>query len=558
MRVRKLSGRDFRRYREFDLDFAPGLTIVRGPNESGKTTIQRAIELAITRRATSTANELETLRPWGAPAEARSVITVEFEQDEEDGQKVGTLEKTFAGSKGTVRLDYDGQSITDPTLADQVMAELTGIPTEGFFRSTASVHHFELSDLSRDDGALRDRLQASISGADRGTSRARRKLDRALHELNTRGDRNPGRLKIAEQAVEQAQMAVEQGELALTQLERDRDALASARERRGEADTALAERRSLLDKARQAERIISERDAATERYDRYRQAVDVAAEVQALATTHPSPHPLPVVRTAVERLRSLDGRIRELRAALSGEVAVQFNVAPEPTWRPLSRVSVALVVIGILLAAVPVVIKALGIVDLGFVVQAIGGIMAIVGLILAAVALWLRRSAKLQAQLRDVEIDRRLRGRSDMEAELKDCEARSTAQLGSLGLAGLPEAEDLLAREEAHVAHIDRLTAQLEGLVGKEPPDKLPEARDAAALEISQRTSALEALGPIAKEPRARERLEVEVRDQEAALERARDDEANARARVEANGVDAEEIAGQAERLAAWREQLAA
>ena len=257
MRVRKLSGRDFRRYREFDLDFAPGLTIVRGPNESGKTTIQRALELAITRRATSTANELETLRPWGAPAEARSVITVEFEQDEEDGQKVGTLEKTFAGSKGTVRLDYDGQSITDPTLADQVMAELTGIPTEGFFRSTASVHHFELSDLSRDDGALRDRLQASISGADRGTSRARRKLDRALHELNTRGDRNPGRLKIAEQAVEQAQMAVEQGELALTQLERDRDALASARERRAEAETALAERRSLLDKARQAERIVS-------------------------------------------------------------------------------------------------------------------------------------------------------------------------------------------------------------------------------------------------------------------------------------------------------------
>ena len=176
MRIRKLSGRDFRRYREFDIDFAPGVTVIRGPNEAGKTTIQRALELALTRRATSTAAEVEALRPWGAPPEARSIITVDFEQDELDGQKVGTLEKTFAGSKGTVRLDYDGQSITDPNLADQVMAELTGIPTEGFFRSTASVRHFELSDLSRDEGALRDRLQASISGADRGTSRARKKL----------------------------------------------------------------------------------------------------------------------------------------------------------------------------------------------------------------------------------------------------------------------------------------------------------------------------------------------------------------------------------------------
>ena len=558
MRVRKISGRDFRRYRAFDIDFAPGLTVVRGPNESGKTTVQRALELALTRRATSTAGELEALRPWGAPPEARSVITVEFEQDEEDGQKLGTLEKTFAGSRGTVRLDYDGQAITDPTLADQVMAELTGIPTEGFFRSTASVHHFELSDLSRDDGALRDRLQASISGADRGTSRARKKLDRALHELTTRGDRNPGRLKVAEQAVEQAQAALEQGELALAQLERDRDTLSAARDRRAEAETSLAERRSMLEKARQAERVIAERDAATERYERYRQAVDVVAELQALASTHPSPNPLPVLRNAVERLRVLDGRIRELRALLSGEVAVQFDVAPPPTWRPLSRISVALVVIGILIAGAPVLTKTLDIADPGVAVQGLGAIIAIVGFVLAAVALWLRRSDKLQSQMRDVEIDRRLRGRSEMEAELKDCEMRAEAQVGALGLKGLAEAEDLLAREEGHVAQIERLSGQLEGLVGKEPPETLPTQRDTAALEISQKTSALEALGPIAKEPRARERLEVEVRDQEGALERARDDEANARARVEANTVDAEQVAGQAERLAAWREQLAA
>ena len=558
MRVRKLSGRDFRRYRTFDIDFAPGLTVVRGPNESGKSTVQRALELALTRRATSTASELESLRPWGAPPEARSIITVEFEQDDEDGQKVGTLEKTFAGSRGTVRLDYDGQSITDPTLADQVMAELTGIPTEGFFRSTASVHHFELSDLSRDEGALRDRLQASISGADRGTSRAKKKLDKALHELTTRGDRNPGRLKVAEQAVEQAQAALEQGELALAQLERDRDTLSAARDRRADAETSLSERRSLLEKARQAERLVAERQAASERYERYRQAVDVVAELQHLASTHPSPNPLPIVRNAVERLRVLDGRIRELRAALAGEVAVQFDVAPEPTWRPLSRISVALVVIGILIAGAPVITKALDIADPGVLIQGAGGVIAVVGLVLAAVALWLRRSAKLQAQMRDVEIDRRLRGRSDMEAELKDSEARAEGQLGALGLTGLGEAEDLLAREEAHVAQIDKLTAQLEGLVGKEPAETLPTQRDTAALEISQKTSALEALGPIAKEPRARERLEVEVRDQEGALERARDDEANARARVEANTVDAEQVAGQAERLTAWREQLGA
>ena len=115
----------------------------------------------------------------------------------------------------------------------------------------------------------------------------------------------------------------------------------------------------------------------------------------------------------------------------------------------------------------------------------------------------------------------------------------------------MPAAEDLLAREEAHVQQIEKLEAQLDGLVGKEPREALPDLRDAAALEIEQKTSALEALGPVAKEPRARERLEVEVKTQEVALEGARDDEANARARVESNSVDAEQVAAQAERLAA-------
>ncbi len=558
MRVRRLSLRDFRRYRTLDIDLAPGLTVIRGPNEAGKTTVQRALELALTRRATSTAAELETLRPWGAPSEARSVITVEFDQDDDDGRKSGTLEKTFAGSRGTVRLDYDGQAISDPTLADQVMAELTGIPTEGFFRSTASVHHFELSDLSRDEGALRDRLQASISGADRGTSRARKKLERALHDLNTRGERNPGRLKTAEHAVAQAKAALDQGELALVQLERDRDALSAARDRRSDAEVALAERRSLLDKARQAERIGAERDVASERYERYRQAVEVATEIDALTGSHPSPNPLPALRIAVDRVRALDGRIRELQALLSGEVEVQFEVQPEPTWQPLSRWSMALVVIGLAVVGGTLGLKLAGIADPGLLVQALGALGTLVGFILAAVAFWLRRSVKLQTQMRDVEIDRRLRGRSEMEAELRLAEANVLGQLGAFGLTDLAAMEELLAAEAAHVARIDRLAAQLDGLVGKEPATNLANIRDTAALEISQKSSALEALGPIAKEPRARERLEVEVRDQEGALERARDDEANARARVEANPVDAERVVAQAERFAGWQEQLAA
>ena len=557
MRITRLSVRDFRRYREFEVPLAPGLTIVHGPNEAGKTTIQRALELVLTKKVTTNAAELDGLRSWDAPEDSRPVIAIDFEiDDEEKGVRRGSVEKAFRGSKGTVRLEYDGEVITDPTLADQALAELTGIPTEAFFRSTASIRHHELADLDRDEATLRDRLQASISGADRGTSRAKRTLERALYDLNTKGAKNPGRLKVAEDTVAQAEAAVEHGEGALAQLERDRDTLSGARDRRTEIDVDLGERRSLLEKARQGERLTAERVAAQERFERYRTAVKVSEELAALHTSHPSPNPLAVLEQLVGRLRVLDGRIRELQAALSGEIAVQFDVPPEPTWRPLSRIAILLVLLGAVAAGVTFALHVTGILQLGSAPELLGGAVAGIGFILAFVALWLRRSDTMQTQLRDVEIDRRLRGRSDMEEELKRAQADTASQLLSIGLEDLPAAEALLAAEQEHVSKIDRLTAQLEGLVGKEPTDGLPKSRDTAALEIEQKTHAIEALGPIAREPRARERLEVEVRDLEASLERARDDESNARARVEANAVDAEQVAGHSERLAAWREQL--
>ncbi len=559
MRISSLALTDIRRYRDQEIEFAPGLTIVRGPNESGKSTLQRAIELALTRRATSSAADLDGLVPWDGDAEARPAIGLAFTYEDDEGvTHEGRLAKAFRGARGQVRLELDGTVITDPAKAEEELATLSGVPTEGFFRSTASIRHHELAGLQRDEGALRDRLQASISGADRGTSRAKKKLDRALHELQMRGPKNPGRLKVAEDAVTDVETRLRAGEDLLAKLEHDRDDLVVARGRRSESETALAERRSMLEKARQAERLDVERAAANERYERYREAVSVRDEIAELERTHPSSTPLPILRTAVERLRTVATRISTLEQMLEGEVHVSFDVPPEVRWRHLSRWSLVLVVIGIAIAAVAFGLDQAAIVELGTVPILVGGIVAAAGLVLAFNGFWRRRSDRIEKQLRDVEVDRRLRGRSDMELELRQSEAEREDLLGRIGLADPAQAEAMLEAEDKHVTAIEQRRARLSGLIGDEALGSLPLRRDSAALEIEQKTAALEALGPIAKEPRARERLEVEVTDAEGALERARDDEANARARVEQNPVDAEEVAGLAERLVGWKDELAA
>jgi len=572
VRITRLQMKHVRRHADLDLELAPGLNVVRGPNESGKTTIQRALELALTRRVTSGSNDLDALRPWTAGEDDRPWVRLEFEQEIDDKLDHGSLEKSFRGPKGTVELVTEGQSITDPALADQVTAELTGIPTEAFFRSTASVRHHELDGLARDEATLRDRLQASISGGDRGTSRARRKLERALFELNTKGEKNPGKLKVAEANLAQANAALRNGEMALAQLEKDRDALATARERRVQAEADLVEKRSLLDKARTVERLVAERDVAKQRFERYRAAVEVNEQIAKLEETHPAKMELPLLREILGKVRDADVRIRELKSLLAGEVEIKFAVE-EPTpraWRPTAIGAVAFILasVAIEIADVfnltPIHLPSVGITGTPLEISGLSALallLLLFGVVLAAIGRRQRERAsdfRRTRDLREAEVERRLRGRSQLENELQMAEVMMQDQLSTIGLPDLAAVQALHDAEEAHLTELIKLRAQLEGLVGREAAEKLPQLRDAAGAEIEQKTAALDEMGPIAKEARARERLEVEVNDADRTLGAIRDEEAGARARVDQNPVDAEEVAGHAEHAETWTEQLMA
>ncbi len=557
MRIASLSLHNVGRHVSAEWTLDPRVTVLRGPNESGKSTLQRALELVLTRSATSTAPDIAALRSWGSAA-AAPAVAITFTWDEEDGSlHTGRLAKVFAGAAGSTRLEVDGTPIDDPARAEQMLADLSGLPTEGFLRSTASVRQTELAGLQRDEAALRDRLAATMSGADRSTARARRQLAATMADL-TPHDGRPGRLATAAEAVADAERRLAAGEDGLSRLERDREAHTTARERRTDADSALAERREQLEKARQAERLHVELDDAQGRHDRYSEAITLRDQLAELDTTHPSPTPLAELRPAVERLRILEARITTLEEALASEVQVNFDLPPERKWQPRSRIGLALAAVGVLIAVLGTGVSLAGIVNLGVVPGVVGIVIAAIGGLSAGLALRERNADRMMRHLRDDEVARRLRGRSDMEEELKHDRNEREDVLGRLELPGTPEAEERLAAETAHVDRITTSRARLAGLIGDEHPDTLPSKRDAAAADVRTASAALDALGPIAREPRARERLETEVRDAEGVADRARDDEATVRARVEQNPVDAEDVAGLAERLAGWRADLTA
>jgi uncharacterized protein YhaN len=554
MRIRRIRLRNVKRHADLDLRLSPGVTIVRGPNEAGKSTIQQALELALFRRVTSTAQDMADLRRWGAAAQDP---TVELEFDDESG--AGRLRKVFAGAKGTVELTVAGSTVTDPGAADLRLAELTGVASEKFFRSTASIRQQELDELDKDEGALRDRLQQSISGADHGTWAARRKLEEALRRYRSEGVRNPGALKSTRDRIVQLTRSAAEGEAALGRLARDRQALSVARTSRAAADAELAEQRRLLALSERAVQIESRLRDAADRYARYKRAAEVRETIGSMARPHQTAPPLPALRSGVETVRHLERAIAELRALLANEHDTATHDVPHqvPQARPMA-------VLGSLLLAAGLAAGVGGsVTGLPLALAAGSGLLLVltgVVCILGARA-WSRQAADLRTSqtLREQELTRRARDRTDRDLQLEETERRRDRMLADLTMPDLASAEIFLASETARVAEIEQLNAEYRGVLGDDPPTgELAGLRDRLAAEADEMRHALAGMGELGEAPqRSRQRHATAVAALQAERERAVDEESRAAARVEQDGVDAEEVAATVEALQAAAVDLA-
>jgi uncharacterized protein YhaN len=558
MRITRLQLKDFGKHRALDIELAPGFTIIRGPNEAGKSTIQRSLELALFRKVTAATAELEALRSWGATEEQRLATRIEFVVDDDagpngDGGSRGVLEKEFRGQKGRVSLELGGQTYTDPAKVDEVIAELTGIPNEAFFRSTASIRHEELDDLDRDEDALRDRLQGSIGGGDKGSSRAKSRLEDAIRALKSKGDKNPGRLKIAEEAVSRAEQALKSGEAALEKLEKDRDAQAQARDARVRAEVALTESRNMLEGARQAERLQSDRAVIGERFERYRQAAEAQKRLQDLEAM--PERSISGLRDQLDRMRTMQSRVSIMSETLREDLGPEVEPdEPEPEYLTIGITALVTLGAAVMTISFGVIKPLLPVILVGVVLLGVTAFLL--------VRAWERRAVAMNVhRINDARgRDRTLRrqGRVGTEEGLRVANSAVQNILKELGVHDIAEAEKLLTNEQARRQEIATLQVQVSALLAGQRGDSVGELRDRAALEMEQKAAALGGLGPIANDARAREKLDAEVRERHAALERARDAEAGAIARVDANPVDSEQVAGESERLVTWQSQLAA
>ena len=278
MRLLQCTLNSIRRHQVLELSFHPGLTLITGANETGKSSLVEALHRTLFLKSTATGAPVQRLRSLSHSGHPQ--VSLRFEARGLDW----SLQKRFSGQSGTTSLTGSGQEPRLGSEAEEHLAALLGVDDIIGSRQAGKVlpsrwahlwvmqgeagrellalggDHYDLSGLI-------DQLEQQAGAA------LQSPLDQHLHEqlnqlvsesLTTRGSRHQSRLWHCEQAVEQQRELLNDAITALTIYEQASGELDNLDEEQRRLDdeqrpTLEAERRRLQTLQEQQERSAAER-----------------------------------------------------------------------------------------------------------------------------------------------------------------------------------------------------------------------------------------------------------------------------------------------------------
>ncbi len=126
MRLNSVIVRNYRIHRDTRVEFAPGITLIQGPNESGKSTLVEALHRVLFLRARAGGDVLATMASvWGTHPEIELACSVA-------GVACG-IRKVFKGARGQTTLSLAGEPTLTGDAAEERLAALLHVaaPIEG-------------------------------------------------------------------------------------------------------------------------------------------------------------------------------------------------------------------------------------------------------------------------------------------------------------------------------------------------------------------------------------------------------------------------------------------
>ncbi len=190
MRIEKCEINRYGKLKSYSADFGAGINLIKGPNEAGKSTLVDALTDALFENPKTTRKEIKARTSWGSEQDFE--INLEFESE----GLTYTLSKDFESGDISLLKHSSGETIEDRKRVDSLVAGSLGLSNKEVFLATACIRQDEMARISDSPEAIKDRLEALITGGKEEVlaSRAINKINASIKALTKDGPKNKGEI----------------------------------------------------------------------------------------------------------------------------------------------------------------------------------------------------------------------------------------------------------------------------------------------------------------------------------------------------------------------------
>lgn len=179
MLISHLLLKNFGKFENFSCDFSPGLNLIKGPNEAGKSTLADAVTTALFINPAGKYPNPEKSVKWGS--HSAPVLEIVLSADGKSYRLIKDFNKGLAELEGhdTVASEGNGHAV------DDWLCRQLGIQSEEIFKATACINQGEITHIENSIEAIKDKLEALVSGGkeERAASETISRLQKRIGQI---------------------------------------------------------------------------------------------------------------------------------------------------------------------------------------------------------------------------------------------------------------------------------------------------------------------------------------------------------------------------------------
>jgi len=539
MRIERIRLERFRRFDELDIELAPGLNVVRGPNESGKSTLVSAIVAGLFFKTATQSQSLKSLMSWGTDEAPVVEMLIEF------GGERYVLSKDFSKKQAFIEVP-GGRTLKSQKAIDAAITEMTGLEDGAQYLRTACVTHDQLSSLgdrgsARKLAAMLDEIvigkgeTASVDSAVAWLSSQVDELKRGLERPAT----NPGTIKAL--VDRRSALVTKQRELSSRAGGVDSDSgdlgrmeaeLSGLGPRREEIKTLLEKNNDATALEARLERASDAFEWASAAGDAKKKLDEVEKEMAGVSSGGT------VTAEDGRRLRSIASEREAIEAEKTG---LDSRLGSERR-RPPKKIGIAGLAAGVVLVGLGA--------WLGTINAALFAILA-VGLALLLAGAWSTwQSSRGRAELAGFLQDRA----TELDTKLEQLDGDEAKILEAAGCEGADDFQEKLARVEELRSDRGKAKAAHQALSRSSADPE--EARKKSALDAAAAQTRLEEFAPFRLKPLELAHSERELKEIDSRISELEKQRERLRTRMSAHAAEGEELLSVEEEISwLWEEE---